>query len=264
MSDPDKQADANLIYLTNEQVILIDSGQRSDRLLPRLKDRKVTRIDKIFISHPHKDHYDGIPSLLNGGISLGEVYLNWPPQTTCDSEIPWGCDLKDLEQLKAKLATFGITLKSMNPGDVYFKSDVTELKTLYAHDGQIPPVGPTDINDLSVIMSLRHGDTTALFTGDLNKKMGSYLAGLNDPKLRANLLKVPHHGTESLAPDSFFEWVNPQAAFVPAPLSLWQSERSKRPREWFQSHQIPTYVTGEVGAVMIDILPSGYTIKSSK
>lgn len=111
-------------------------------------------------------------------------------------------------------------------------------------------------------MSLRKGKTRALFTGDLNHKLGAYLANSSDFDLEASLLKVPHHGTEGLAPDSFFARVSPKAAFVPAPCGLWQSARSKRPREWFLSRGIPTYVTGEVGSVTVDMLPSRFLIKT--
>ena len=110
-------------------------------------------------------------------------------------------------------------------------------------------------------MLLRNDTMRVLFTGDLNKYLGAHLAGLRDPRLQAELLKVPHHGTESLAPNAFFEWVAPLVAFVPAPHNLWLSDRSKRPREWFQSRSIPAYVTGEVGAMLVDLLPHSHSIR---
>ena len=264
VSDSAAQADSNLIQFSNGMTVLIDAGQRTNKLLPRLRSRGIQKIDKIFISHAHKDHYDAIPSLLEDGIAIGEVYFNMPPKLACDAEIPWGCDWSDLEKLTKRLASAKVTLKPLRAGETFIKYDEIELSALYVHDAVSPPVGPTDINDMSAIMSLRNNEIKALFTGDLNMKYGSYLADLHDSRLKAHLLKVPHHGTESLAPDSFFEWVNPAAAFVPAPLAIWQSDRSRRPRSWFQSRQVPTYVTGEVGAVMIDILPAKYTINSSK
>lgn len=263
VSDDSAQADANLIQFENGQAVLIDAGERTHKLAPRLTARGIRRIDKIFISHPHKDHYNAIPSLLDAQIQIGEVYLNMPPKSLCDAEIPWGCDMADINKLIGRLKLSGIQVKSMNAGEVYVQLGDVELSAIYAHDGISPPVGPTDINDLSVIMLLRNGNIRALFTGDLNLKYGEYLASLSDINLKAQLMKVPHHGTEGLAPDSFFDWVAPDAAFVPAPASLWLSDRSKRPRDWFKNHNTPVYVTGLTGAVMIDILPTEYKIRTS-
>jgi competence protein ComEC len=264
VSDDSGQADANLIQFQNGLVVLIDAGERTQGLVTRLEEQGVDRIDKIFISHPHKDHYSGIVSLLDAQVKIGEVYINEPPKALCDAEIPWGCDMGDIGNLIMRLKSLGVPVKSMTAGETYIKFDSVELTAVYAHDGISPPVGPTDINDLSVIMSLRNGDIRALFTGDLNLKFGQYLSSLADVKLKAQLLKVPHHGTEGLAPDSFFEWVAPEVGFIPAPASLWLSERSKRPRDWFKNHNTPVYVTGIDGAVMIDILQTEYKIRVLK
>ena len=263
VSDNVAQAESNILQFSNGQKILIDAGEQANKLLPTLESLGVRALDKVFISHPHKDHYNALPSLIAAGYIIKEVYLNLPPKSICDSEIPWGCDWNDLQNLLKTLNTAGVKVKSVQAGDVFIQYENIELSCLYAHDGTSPPVGQTDINDLSIIMSLKNKQMRVLFTGDLNKKFGGYLAGLNDLRLKAQLLKVPHHGTESLAPDSFFDWVAPEVAFIPAPASLWSSDRSKRPRDWFKSRKIPTFVTGEVGRVTIDILPNSYSIKTS-
>jgi hypothetical protein len=74
------------------------------------------------------------------------------------------------------------------------------------------------------------------------------------------LLKVPHHGTESLAPDGFFAAVAPDWAFVPAPASLWCSVRSQRPRTWLEQRHVPTWVSGFSGHVQV-VIDEQVTIK---
>jgi beta-lactamase superfamily II metal-dependent hydrolase len=263
VSDESAQADANLLLFENGQVVLIDAGETTATLVPRLQALGVTRIEKIFISHPHKDHYNGLFSLIQSSIKIGEVYLNEPPKSLCDAEKPWGCDLANVSELITRLKAAGIPLKQTTPGESYIKFGTVELSAIHTHDGKRLPVGPSDINDLSVIMLLRVGDIKALFTGDLNLKFGSHLASLQDPKLKAQLLKVPHHGAESLAPNSFFDWVDPEAGFVPAPALLWRSTRCERVRNWFDSRKKPAYVTGVNGSVRIDIFNEEYQIKVS-
>jgi competence protein ComEC len=115
--------------------------------------------------------------------------------------------------------------------------------------------------DTSIIVRLAHGPTRALFTGDLNNRLGAYLAEKNFDVV-ADLLKAPHHGTEGLAPNEFFALVNPKALLVPSPTKLWFSLRSKRTREYFAERKIPTYVGGVHGHVTVVLTAAGFTIQS--
>ena len=139
----------------------------------------------------------------------------------------------------------------------------TWIDLLYAFDGVRTPVGRTDVNDLSLIMMLNHKTFRFLFTGDLNLKIGSYIAKTS-VDISADILKVPHHGAESTAPNSFFKRVNPQHALVPAPEHLWLSERSKRIRNWFLKENIPVYVNGIDGNVLVSVTDNTLTITSDK
>ena len=204
VSDTTNQADANLLVFGSGEIILIDAGETSYSLAPQLKKLGIRHVDKILVSHPHKDHYRGILGLKDAGIAIGAVHMNMPPKNICDREIPWGCDYNDLLKLSEALRQNSISFLPSKPGDLYADHEAFKLKVLYAHDGASPPVGDTDINDLSVILSLEVGRIKTLFTGDLNQKLGSYFATGGDENLKAQLLKVPHHGTESLAPNSFF------------------------------------------------------------
>ena len=134
-----------------------------------------------------------------------------------------------------------------------------KISILYAFDGVNTPVGKTDVNDMSFIMMLEHGEHRVLFTGDLNNKIGGWLAAEAE-NIQADILKVPHHGTESAAPNVFFEKVAPSFALVPAPEHLWLSERSARIRSWFTDNAIPVYVNGINGNIQVVFLEKGYKI----
>ena len=41
------------------QVYLVDTGMSGQLLLPFLQSKGLRQIDKVFITHPHKDHYGG-------------------------------------------------------------------------------------------------------------------------------------------------------------------------------------------------------------
>jgi len=74
--------DAHLIKFTNGQVYVIDTGNEGDsggkKLVSYLKKDRINKIDKLFISHAHRDHYGGLIDLLNSSIVVREIYFNIP------------------------------------------------------------------------------------------------------------------------------------------------------------------------------------------
>lgn len=256
-----RQGDAHIIQVKNGKTILIDTGYlepAKEKLLPFLEENAITYFDYVFISHPHKDHYEGLRQLINEGIGINEIYFNLPAKELCDNEIPWGCDYQDLLNLQEELKKNKIPVKTAKGGQSFSLGDNTTITIIYAFDGIDTPIGRTGINDLSLIMMLQHKTNKMLFTGDLNWKVGKYIAQFPG-KIEADILKVPHHGTESLAPDLFFQAVDPKIALVPAPAHIWLDKRSDRPRDWFKKHNIPVYVNGISGN--IEIASTGSELK---
>ena len=76
-----------------------------------------------------------------------------------------------------------------------------------------PPAGyPTDdLNGTSIILQVSFGETTFLFTGDAEAPvLRQVMAARN---LRADVLKVPHHGSKTTN-SAFFEAVQPAIAVI--------------------------------------------------
>lgn len=250
-----RQGDAHVIQVKKGKTVLIDAGLRhiaQEQLIPFLENNKIRRFDIVFISHPHKDHYGGILPILKSGIKINEIYFNIPNKGICDREIPWGCEYKDVLKYHQILKDNAVEIKVAKAGQKFDLGNGATIKILYAFDGVHTPVGKTDINDLSLIMMLEQFGHKILFTGDLNRPIGKYLAQ-NASDIQAEVLKMPHHGTEGCAPNSFFKAVDPKYALVPAPRGLWCSKRSLRIRNWFQKEKIPVFVNGLHGHVKVEI-----------
>jgi beta-lactamase superfamily II metal-dependent hydrolase len=120
---------------------------------------------------------------------------------------------------------------------------------LHAQEGNLPDAN-LDVNDLSLIMKWNINGSSVLFPCDLNKKLGGILS--NDKRMRADFLKMPHHGAASLAPNAFFDAVDPDYVLVPGPEGTWCGERGLRPREWTMSRKLPTWINGIHGHVKVE------------
>jgi competence protein ComEC len=268
-----EQADCHLIEFPDGRKALIDiadAGDAPGAALSFLKSRRITAIDLVIISHFHRDHYGRLRDLIESGVKIGRVAINLP--STADEEAerekPWGFDRQHVESVLRFLREKQIPYFTPKAGDRLLEvplagGRVVSLDVVCLFDGFVSPVGETDVNDTSIIVRLSHGTTRALFTGDLNQALGAYLAK-SAFDLKADILKVPHHGTEGCAPNEFFDRVSPRAALVPSPRGLWLSPRSQRIRDYFSSHATPTYVSGINGNVTVILVTQGFTIETER
>ncbi len=246
----EEQGDAHLITV-GDTVVMIDAGyykQAEKVVLPYLQEIGIKEIDHFFISHPHRDHYEGLLALLENDFKVRNVYFRMPPVHICNRETPWGCNIESIERLVSIVWGHGISIHQPSAG---FKLDLpgnSRIEILHAQEDDLP-TSTIDVNDLSLIMKWFINKKTVLFTGDLNKKVGSVLS--NDTRMNADLMKMPHHGATSLAPDSFFERVDPKYVLIPGSTSIWCGELGARPRKWVTEKGIPAWVSGNNGHVRV-------------
>ena len=265
----EEPADCHLLEMPDGAHLLIDAADGGDApgtAVASLQRRGIHHLALVVISHFHRDHYGRLLDLVRAGITIDKVWLNVPDPRAAEREKPWGCDWNDVQSVLAELRARQIPFATPQAGDRLYEvqspdGTVAGLEVLCLYYGVNTPVGQTDVNDTSIILRVFHGTTRILFTGDLNYALGAYLAAGN-LDLHAALLKVPHHGTDTVAPNEFFDRVGAQAAFVPAPRQLWESARSKRVRNYFIEHGTPTYVSGLCGDVTVTLTAHGYTIET--
>lgn len=98
----------------------------------------------------------------------------------------------------------------------------------------------------------------------MNKNLSRWVVENHSNVLKADLLKVPHHGTEGVAVNEFFETVGAKASLVPAPAELWCSERSERIRNVLEKIGSKIYVNGFHGNVWVFFSKDGYRVESRK
>lgn len=241
------QGDAHLLLIGNTAV-MIDAGYASEArksVIPYLQELGIKKIDHFFVSHPHRDHYEGLAVILDAGVSIKNLYYKIPAP-----EIEDCCyDKRDFLKFINYAKDRGTKLVQPQTGFKLSLPRKSTLEILHAQEGNLPDAN-LDVNDLSLIMKWKINGNSVLFPGDLNLRLGGVLS--SDQRMRSDFLKMPHHGAESLAPNSFLNAVNPGYVLVPGPEGMWCGDRGSRPREWTIKRKVPTWVNGINGHVMVE------------
>jgi competence protein ComEC len=268
VSGENQSGDAHLLELGDGTVILIDTGFRKyaeASLIPLLRDKGITKIDHLVITHDHRNHYGGVLSLIDAGIKPQKVYFNLPPKESCAKENwPGGCSFQHILDTQEKLTSLGIPVVSMDAGQVILEKakPLLKLTVLYAFDGTSQPANIT-VNDSSAVLKLVAGGESVLFTGDIGQKTGKYLARHGE-QLQATIMTAPHHGVEVMAPNEFFDHVKPEVIIASISKAVLMGDRGERIRQYASEKAIPLYATGLHGWVEVIIDPDGYQVHTER
>ncbi len=194
------QGDSILIEEAGGQNILVDGGDRADRItagiINYLKNQNVKKLDYIISTHPHADHIGGLVDI----IDIFEV------ETVLDSGKLHTS--KTYENYLIKIDQENINFETPRRGDK-FKIGESELHFLHPDQN----LDDYDLNNSSLVFVLKFGEQNFLFTGDIEEKVERKLLKEN-PELKADLIKVPHHGSETSSFDGWIKSIKPKAAVI--------------------------------------------------
>ena len=185
------QGDCICLRDASGRVVLVDGGSTdvsqvgTYRLLPFLKYHGISRVDAIFLSHAHEDHYSAIVELLKQGGKEGvHVRSLCLPDTA-------GNSYGEIIALADRAACEVVWVK---PGD-HITCGQMKIDCVY------PPADTAakDENDNSMVLLARMKDFSVLFTGDSSAACdGEVIRRLSDMGVQEiDCLKVAHHGAQT-------------------------------------------------------------------
>jgi len=206
------QGDCLHIRTPEGKNILIDGGGSLNFdvgkkiLKPYLLKNGVGKIDMVFVSHRHLDHYGGIVSLAKD-FKIGKLCL-YEANSVIEPEI-----LKETGLRNDQIAYLSKGQKIILGKDVFIEVLYPGKKT--AEDYRELTLESSDENDISLIMKVNYDGFSVLMTGDIDSEGESSLISACSPDkdmLKCDLLKVPHHGSKYSSSDEFVSLTDPDFA----------------------------------------------------
>lgn len=168
----------------------IDTGE--DVVSPYLWSRDIRRIDILVATHAHEDHSGGIGALLE----------NFRPRELWVGANP-------LDRVLDQARRLHIPVVAKRAGSPFDFSGA-KIEVLSPPEGY---VNPKPGNNDSLAFRIVYGSRSFLLTGDMERPMELRALSSGEP-LRADVLKVGHHGSKTSTTQGFLDAVSPSIAII--------------------------------------------------
>ncbi|WP_158737484.1 DNA internalization-related competence protein ComEC/Rec2 [Alteribacillus sp. YIM 98480] len=246
------QGDSILIELPYRKgVYLIDAGgvlqfpkndwEKSNKpfdpgesiVVPYLKSKGISTIDKMIITHGHVDHYGGAFT------AAEELKIR---------QILYGKG-NDFKQEELDFLTFmqhkRIPINFVKNGN-YWKEGKAQFQVL------LPEGNEETGNERSIVLRAVIGGVNWLFTGDLEEN-GEQVLLKKYPRLQADILKIGHHGSNTSTTEPFINQLQSKMAFISAGRCNQFGHPHKETLETLGKFGIETFRTDTQGAIRVTL-----------
>lgn len=189
------QGDSIFIQLPNNKTMLIDAGEayKSDNVINYLNDLGITKINYVIGTHPHTDHIGGLEEVINT-FDIGSIYM---PRAVSTS--------KTYEDLLTTISSKGLKVKTAKSGVVVLDEDNLKLEFIAPNSDSY-----SELNNYSAVLKLTYLDNTFLFMGDAETLSEDEITN----EIKADVIKVGHHGSDSSSSLEFVKKVSPEYAII--------------------------------------------------
>lgn len=220
------QGDSALVQTPSGKNMLIDTGGRPDEFTsgtgvgdqvvePYLRRIGVKRIDVLVLTHPHEDHCGGATSLTKHfpiGLALVSPVLERADHSVREnSKNSEGGEISpSYTALLRNMHAAGIPVRYAAADDILRLESGLEIEVL-APEETTEEIKP-NLNDSSLVLKIAFGRRSFMFTGDAELDEQEELIRRGSD-LKADVLKVPHHGSRLLLPE-LVELVDPEGAVI--------------------------------------------------
>lgn len=268
------QGDSIVMHTKEGMNVLFDGGSTSKKNVGRytiytyLKYCGVRSLDYVFISHPDKDHVNGIYELIelcDNTFEIGTVVL---PGISRAAAVKKQAD-DDMSKLERILKNAGINVVYADAGDS-IKSGEFSVECMHPCKGY----NYESANDYSAVYLVEYGDFSMLMTGDAEKKAEKCIvedanrmagdAGESARFMSVNILKVGHHGSKGASSEEFLSYVKPENALISCGAGNSYGHPHMETLQRLSGIGAKVYRTDERGEIAVRVRDGSYKIEVFK
>ena len=199
------QGDSTLIITPDKKTVLIDGGGSDSFdvgekvLLPYLLDRRILKIDYVLISHFDTDHCGGILTIMEK-VKVKNIIISEQAEHS-----------ENYERFKKLMIHKKIRLIEVKKGDKIKIGRYSEFKILFQTSRLL---SENPLNNNSIVAQFNYNNFKMLFTGDIEKLAEQQILKTEKAEIRADILKVAHHGSKTSSIPEFIKAVRPKIALI--------------------------------------------------
>lgn len=199
------QGDSTLIITPDKKTVLIDGGGSDSFdvgekvLLPYLLDRRILKIDYVLISHFDTDHCGGILTIMEK-VKVKNIIISEQAEHS-----------ENYERSKKLMIHKKIRLIEVKKGDKIKIGRYSEFKILFPTSRLL---SENPLNNNSIVAQFNYNNFKMLFTGDIEKLAEQQILKAEKAEIRADILKVAHHGSKTSSIPEFIKAVKPKIALI--------------------------------------------------
>jgi competence protein ComEC len=175
----------------------LDTGE--DVVSPYLWQRSIRRLDAVVLSHAHEDHGGGMAALID----------NFRPRELWTGPMP---DCPEWRKIRDRAARRGVALRSLRAGQ-RFSWGGAHLDVLAPAADYQPDSAPRNADSLALRVSF--GRHAFLLAGDVERNAEFEILA-SGADVRADVLKLGHHGSRTSSTEEFLDAVHPAFAIATA------------------------------------------------
>jgi competence protein ComEC len=191
------QGDAIVLPAGSGRAVVIDAGPEPDAVDHCLRRLGVRQVVLFVASHFHADHVGGVAGVFRGRTVSAVAGPDWPEPVGGRSEVVAAAGRRPLHVIRPgwSYAVGGLELTALGPFEVLHGTN-------------------SDPNNNSLVLRARVDGETVLLPGDAEtEEQDELLNHLGPGAMRADVLKVAHHGSAYQEP-RFLDAVDPEVALV--------------------------------------------------
>lgn len=226
------QADSILVQQGTSSM-LIDAGTNdaSEKVKNYIASQGITKLDYVVGTHPHEDHIGGLDVAINS-FQVGTVYMPKITNTT-----------KTFTDVVKAIKNNGLQAVSPKPGET-FRLGEASCTVLAPNSSKYE-----DLNNYSIVIKVTFGNNSFMFDGDAEDVSEKEMLSKGFD-VKADVLKVGHHGSSSSTTEEFLSAVNPKYAVISVGKGNTYGHPHESTMNRLKAHNIPVYRTDECGTIV--------------